>query len=94
MTDRAARKEGFSLLGIGAVACIACCAGPILGVLGGISLAGLASTAFIGAAGLVVAVAAGGAWLWVGRRRRVAERPSVPVGPVAVGLPIRGRQTG
>lgn len=86
MTNPSVRQEGFSLLGIGAVACIACCAGPILGVLGGLSLAGLASTA-LRAAGLVVAVAAGGAWLWVGWKRRAAERISIPVGSVEVGPP-------
>jgi hypothetical protein len=89
VTNPSDRKEGFSLLDIGAVACIACCAGPILGVLGGLSLAGVASTAIIGATGLVVAVAAGGAWLWVSRKRRAAERISIPARPVEVGPPTR-----
>jgi hypothetical protein len=31
-------------------ACVACCAGPILAILGGLSLAGLASTLLSGSA--------------------------------------------
>jgi hypothetical protein len=90
MRNRSARKDGFSLLGVGAVACVVCCAGPILGLLGGLSLVGVASTWFIGSAGLVVAAAAGGMWLWL-RRRRPVERHPVPAAPVAVAPPTRRR---
>jgi len=81
MTGASVRKEGFGLLGVGVVACLACCAGPILGVLGGISVAGLASTTFIGWAGLVVAALAASAWLIISRRRvrRCTAPESVPV---------------
>ena len=41
-------------LGLGAAACVACCAGPILAFLGGLGIAGLASTLLIGAAGLLI----------------------------------------
>ena len=68
-----ARKDGLSVLGIGAAACVACCAGPILAFLGGVSLAGLASTVFIGTAGFVIAAVALAALLVV-RRRRNAVR--------------------
>jgi mercuric ion transport protein len=76
MKERSTRRDGFSLLGVGAVACVACCAGPILAVLGGVSLAGLASTVFIGAAGLVIAVAALAAYFVV-RQRQHRNRDTV-----------------
>ncbi len=37
-------KDRFSVLGLGVAACAACCAGPILAFLGGLGVAGLAST--------------------------------------------------
>ena len=64
-----AHTDGLSVLGMGAAACVACCAGPILAFLGGLSLAGLASALLIGTAGLVIAAAALAALL-VARRRR------------------------
>lgn len=62
-------KDGFSILGLGAAACIACCAGPILAFLGGLSLAGAAATWFVGGAGLVVATLAVIAYVYVRSRR-------------------------
>ena len=81
MSRASVRKEGFGLLGVSIVACLACCAGPILGVLGGMSLAGLASTVFIGWAGLAVATLAATGWLILHRRRAslCATPDSVPV---------------
>ena len=55
VTHPSARKERFNLLGVGAVACVACCAVPIVGILGGISLGAFASTIVIGWTGLVIA---------------------------------------
>ena len=69
MTRGSVRKEGFSLLGVSIVACVACSTGPILGVLGGISVAGLASTVVLGAVGLVIVAVAAIAFVLVGRRR-------------------------
>ena len=88
MSGPSARREGFGLLGIGAVACLACCAGPILALLGGISLAGLLSTAVIGTVGLVVAGAAAVAFLLV-RRRRQAACAADAAEPVPLPTPTR-----
>ena len=41
------------VVGVAALACLACCIGPILGVLGGIAALGV-SSAFIGARALYV----------------------------------------
>lgn len=77
------RKDGFSILGLGAAACVACCAGPLLAVLGGLSIAGLAGTLLIGSGGLLIAAGAAAGFLLVRRRRRsactVAPDDSVPV---------------
>ena len=45
-----------SIIGIAAVACIACCIGPFLAVLGAVAALGLVSTILIGAAGLLAAI--------------------------------------
>jgi membrane associated rhomboid family serine protease len=77
---RRARKHGLSVLGM-AAACVACCASPILAIIGGLGLAGLASTLLVGATGLVIAVAIA-ALLVVGRRRKdclVADDSPAPV---------------
>lgn len=84
------RSEGFSILGLGAAACIACCAGPILAVLGGVSVAGIASTWLIGSAGLVIAAFAAAAFVVIRRRRRRAVHGGVSRGePVQVELTSR-----
>jgi hypothetical protein len=89
-----ARKDGLGILGIGAAACVACCVGPILAFLGGLSLAGIVSALFLGGAGVVVAAIAA-AGLFVARRRRVrcsdaADRAEpVAVGPPTTKLPVR-----
>lgn len=82
-------KNGLSILGVGAAACAACCVGPILAFLGGLSLAGIASAAFIGGAGIVVAVIAGAAYVVV-LQRKARSASVVDAGePVAVGAPTR-----
>lgn len=76
-------KDGFSILGLGAAACIACCAAPILAFLGGLSLAGAAATWFIGGAGLIIAALAAVAYLYVrSRRSRSCATDAGPVQPV------------
>ena len=74
-------KRGFSMLGFGAAACVACCAGPFLAFLGGLGVAGLLSTVVIGGAGLAITIAAATAYLVVGRRRTSCAGPEtiVPV---------------
>jgi hypothetical protein len=80
---RRARNDGLSVLGMGAAACVACCASPILAIIGGLGLAGLASTLLIGAAGLVIAVAAVAGLLVIGRRRNGCLVPDDSPAPVA-----------
>ena len=77
------RNGTLSVIGVGAAACVACCAGPILAVLGGVAFAGLASTFVIGAAGIVIAVAAFAALLAIRRRRNVCAAPDDSPTPVA-----------
>ena len=72
MTDTPDTKSRWGLVGFGAAACLACCAGPILAFLGGLSVAGVASTWFIGTGGLLVAALAGVAYLAVRRRQHAA----------------------
>lgn len=84
MSGPSGRREGLGLLGLGAAACVACCIGPILAFLGGLTLAGLASTLVIGVAGLGVAAIAGAGFV-VLRRRRTCNTPAD--GPVAVAPP-------
>ena len=85
-----ARHRGFSVFGIGAAACVACCAGPVLAVLGDLSLPGLASTLGIDAAGLVAAAAfALAAFLVIPRRRAQAACQTTPPEPVPAAGPAR-----
>jgi len=67
-------KGGAASVGIGAVACAACCAGPILGVLGAVGLGAAAGVALFGALGLAIAGVV--AVVLIRRRRR---RPGCPV---------------
>lgn len=87
MTRPSAKRDGFGLVGLGVVACVACCAGPILAVLGGLTIAGLASTLVIGVAGLVVAAVSAVAWLAVRRRRHNSCGDGGMDGPVSVAPP-------
>jgi hypothetical protein len=80
-------NDGFGVLGIGAAACLACCAGSILAVFGGVGIAALASTVAIGAAGLLITVAAVAAIVVVRRRRTTCVVPDE--GPVAVTISNR-----
>jgi hypothetical protein len=82
------RTAGFSLLGIGAAACAACCAGPMLAFLGGLSLAGLVSTLVFGTVGLLVAAGAAVAAQLVLRRRR-GSSCDPDQAPVPVASPSR-----
>lgn len=86
MTKTNTAKDGFSVLGLGAAACIACCVGPIFALLGGLGLTGLVSTWLIGGAGLLIAAAAAIGFLLVLRRRQRATCAVAPEGPVPVEL--------
>ena len=82
------KRGGFKLLGLGALACVGCGAGPVLAFLGGLSIAGVASTAVIGGAGVVIAVLALAAYAAV-RRRRSTSCAVTNREPVAVASPTR-----
>jgi hypothetical protein len=62
MADRS-HRQGFGVLGIGAAACAACCAGPVIAFLAAASIGTLIGIALFGVAGIAVAVIAGFAFL-------------------------------
>ena len=72
-----------------AVACVACCIGPILGGIGAIAALGLVASLLIGVGAVLVAPLAV-ATLVVVRRRRVTDC-SADVPPVPLELGRRGR---
>jgi hypothetical protein len=87
--DKPDVKTGAGVLGVGAAACAACCAGPILGFLAGVGLTAAVGAVLFGVVGLVVALAAG-AVLW--RRRQARRCQPGPSEPVAVEAPrLRSR---
>lgn len=93
MSGDGARRGGFGILGVGAAACLACCAPLVLGVLGGLTAAGVASTLVIGAAGVAVAVAAATAFLAVRRRSMASACHTRTSEPVLVDAPTRRAST-
>ena len=60
------------ILGVGALACVVCCIGPILGLLGAIGIATIAGVLAFGIAGLTIALLAIPV---VHRRRSARARP-------------------
>lgn len=87
MTSKRTAKEGLGIVGFGAAACVACCAGPILAFLGGVSVAGVASTWFFGIGGLLIAaVAVAAVAVLVVRRRQ--QQPSCAA-PSAEPVPVQ-----
>ena len=67
-------------------ACVACCAGPILALLGGLSIAGIASTWLLGIAGLLLAAVAAIALVVVRQRQLRASCGTRSEEPVPVQL--------
>jgi hypothetical protein len=81
-TDETTRQNA-GLLGVGAAACVACCAGPLIGFLAAASVATLTTVAVFGVAGLAVPVLAVLAYL---RRRRAApDSGAAEAVPVVLG---------
>lgn len=72
----------FSVIGIGAAACLACCAPLLLGFIGSLGIAGLASTLFIGVGGLAITALAIAALVVARRRTNTCATSDEPV-PVA-----------
>ena len=92
MSDHAsARVSGTSAgaVGVGAAACLACCAGPILGALSAVGIASAVGYLVAGSVAIVVGVVAT-AFVIARRRRRchACDRPSSSV--VIVGAPAPG----
>jgi hypothetical protein len=71
------------ILGFGALACAACCIGPIVGVLGAIGIATVAGAVAFGVVGLTIALLA----IPVLRTRRRRTTCSTPAASVAVPTP-------
>lgn len=65
------KKEGVAVVGIAAVACAACCAGPIIGFVAALGIGAGLAVAVFGVGGLVVAVLGA---MWLARRKRTAQR--------------------
>ncbi len=69
------KRERAAIVGVGAVACAACCAGPVLGFLAALAAGTVLGVALFGVVGLVVAII-GISWLIRRRRRQAARRPT------------------
>jgi hypothetical protein len=82
-------KEGAALVGVGVVACAACCAGPIIGFLAAIGLGTAVGVAMFGAIALVVG---GIALLFVLRRQRRTRAASCQTDSVPVEMSAAARQ--
>lgn len=76
------KKENVAVVGVGAAACAACCAGPILGFLAAIGLTTAAGFALFGTAALAIATLA--TVIVLRRRHRRADACVTTPGPVAV----------
>jgi hypothetical protein len=81
-------RAGLGVLGVGAAACAACCAGPILGFLAATGIASVLGAVAVGAVGLPVVLGVA-AVLWQ-RRRRNAQHCETPAGPVPLDAPQLG----
>jgi len=80
------KKENVAAVGVGAFACEACCAGPILGFLTAIGLGTAAGFALFGTAALAIGALATVTVLR--RRRRRANACAATSRHVAVEMPI------
>jgi hypothetical protein len=76
-------KQGAGLVGVGAAACAACCAGPLFGVLAAAGLLAAAAYITAGLVGLAVVVPL---TVWAIRRRGQRDQCAVRTGPAAVEL--------
>jgi hypothetical protein len=74
-------KQDVAIVGVGVVACAACCAGPIVGFLAVIGLGTILGVALFGVVGLAVALVGVG---WLSRRRRRQANCSSTAAPAAV----------
>jgi hypothetical protein len=79
-------NKPFGILGIGAAACVACCAGPILAFIAATGLLTVTGLALFGTVGVIIAIP--GIALIV-RRRRQPSTCTPASEPVAVAAPAR-----
>lgn len=79
-------KAGLGVLGVGAAACAACCAGPILGFLAATGIASAVGALTFGAVGLLVVLAVA-AVVWQRRRRNARSCATTLDGPVHLDPP-------
>ena len=82
-------KGAMSVVGVGAAACAACCAVPIMGVLAAAGVATLVAYAEVGAIALAIAVPV---LIWAIHKRRTPTACSVDRGPQPVELTSARRQ--
>ncbi|MGC4939225.1 hypothetical protein [Kribbella sp. DT2] len=82
-TRRPWRVVGAGAIAVGA--CAVCCAGPVLAILGGLSIASLAGAVWVPALAIVAVLALIGV-VWVLRKRRRASC-ATDSGPVDLGMP-------
>ncbi len=86
--DQTDAKTSAGVVGVGAVACAACCAGPVLGFLAWLGLTAAVGLALFGIVGLVaVIVTAGLVWRRRRARRCAPAAASTKRVPVAVDTP-------
>jgi 4-amino-4-deoxy-L-arabinose transferase-like glycosyltransferase len=78
------KKQGVGLMGVGAAACVACCAGPIVGFLAATGIATALGALVFGVVALAVVVPLAGALWW--RRRQRQRACASPVGPAPATL--------
>jgi hypothetical protein len=83
--DTPSPKGGLGILGAGAAACAACCAGPIFGFLAATGIASVVGALAFGILGLVLVLAIA-AVVWQRRRRR-ARSCAPGSGPVPMDAP-------
>lgn len=79
-------KAGAGVVGVSAVACAACCAGPILGFLAAVGVTAALGAVLFGVVGVAAVVVA--ALVWRRRRRvRPCQPVAAPAEPVAMAAP-------
>jgi hypothetical protein len=81
-------KSSLGVLGVGAAACAACCAGPIVGFLAATGIASVLGAVVFGAVGLLIVLAV--AAVVYQRRRRKAQRCA----PISGAVPLDDPQLG
>lgn len=89
--DSSSGPANKSFLGIAAVACVACCIGPILAFLGAIAALGVLSTVLMGSAGALIVAAVLAAFVGL-RRRRTRTTCTLGPEPVPVELEAANRR--